>query len=110
MEDPDLELRGEGGGGQFFFLLPLPAFLPSAIFFFTQNKGDLGPSGPSPRSATENGIFSNKSRTINVLFGTKKRLLFKQDGKKILRVTFLDMVINVFVSSYSNLIKGNILP
>lgn len=38
--DPDLELRGSGGGGR-------AAFLPSAIpFFVTQNKGGPGPLGP----------------------------------------------------------------
>ena len=31
MANPDLEPRGGGGGG--LFLLALPAFLPSAIFF-----------------------------------------------------------------------------
>ena len=54
--DPDLEPRGGGVGGS-FDLLALLAFLPSAIssfFFFTQNKGDLG---PSPRSTTGISTF-----------------------------------------------------
>ena len=38
--DPDLELRGSGGGGR-------AAFPPSTIpFFFTQNKGGPGSLGP----------------------------------------------------------------
>ena len=36
MADPDLELRGGGGGG--FLSFTLPAFLPSAIFFFLPEK------------------------------------------------------------------------
>ena len=53
--DPDLELRGGGGGG--LDLLAMPAIFPSVISsFFTQNKGGgpgpPGPPGPSPRSAT----------------------------------------------------------
>ena len=51
--DPDLELKGRGGGS--LDLLAQLAFFPSVISsFFTQNRGgDLGPPGPSPRSATE---------------------------------------------------------
>ena len=52
--DPDLELRGGGvgGGGGLDFIALLTLF-PSVIsFFFTQIKGDPGPPGPSPRSAT----------------------------------------------------------
>jgi len=48
--DPDLELRWVGRRSS-FFLLALPAFLPSAMFFFTQNREDC-PPGPSSRSAT----------------------------------------------------------
>ena len=36
MADPDIELRGGGGG---FFSLALPAFLPSAIFFSPKIRG-----------------------------------------------------------------------
>ena len=43
MADPDLELRGRGGGGGQFFV-PCPT-----DYFFTQNKEGW----PSPRSATE---------------------------------------------------------
>jgi len=43
--DPDLELRGKGWGGG--FLLALPAFLPTAIFFLTKTKGE-GPGVPGP--------------------------------------------------------------
>ena len=51
--DPDLELRGRGGGGGGFDLLALSAIFPSVISsFFTQNKGEGGGAGPSPRSAT----------------------------------------------------------
>ena len=50
MADPDLELMG--GGLNFLALL---AFFPSVISSsVTQNKGGLGPPGPSPRSATVN--------------------------------------------------------
>ena len=49
--DPDLELRGEGGGG--LDLLTLLACIPSVISsFFIQNKGGPDPPNPSPRSAT----------------------------------------------------------
>ena len=45
--DPDLELRGGGGGG--LDLLALSAIFPSVISsFFTQNKGGPGPPGPLP--------------------------------------------------------------
>ena len=44
MADPDLELRRGGGGG--VDLLALPAFLPSVISFFTQNKGAGCPGPP----------------------------------------------------------------
>ena len=55
---PDLELRGrEGGGGGGLDLLALLAFFLSVISsFFTQNKGVPGPPGPSPRSATSEGL------------------------------------------------------
>ena len=51
MADPDLGLRGGGGG---LDLLALSAIFPSVISsFFTQNKGGGGgQAGPSPRSAT----------------------------------------------------------
>ena len=53
MADPDLELRGWGGGVRGLDLLALSAIFPSVISsFFTQNKGGPGPPGPSPRSAT----------------------------------------------------------
>ena len=54
MADPDLELKGRGGGGVGLDFLALLAFFPSVICsFFTQNKGGgAGPPGPSPRSAT----------------------------------------------------------
>ena len=45
--DSDVELR-EGGGT--VFLLALPAFLPSVIFFYS--KWGSGPLDPSPRSVT----------------------------------------------------------
>ena len=42
---------GANGGGGGLDLLALPAIFPSVISsFFTQNKGD---PGPSPRSATD---------------------------------------------------------
>ena len=42
MADPDLELRGGGGGGIDF--LALLAFFPSVISsFVTQNRGSLDP-------------------------------------------------------------------
>ena len=45
--DPDLELRGRGGGR--LDLLALLAFLPSVISsFFTQNKRGPGLPGPLP--------------------------------------------------------------
>ena len=45
--DPDLELRGGGGGG--LDLLAMAAIFPSVISsFFTQNKGGPGPLGPLP--------------------------------------------------------------
>ena len=47
MADSDLELRGSGV--VFFGGLVPPAYLPSAIFLFTQNKGGEAP--PLPRSA-----------------------------------------------------------
>ena len=48
--NPDLDLRGEGGGVG----LALPAFLPSAIFpFFKQNNRGGGLPGAPPRSATD---------------------------------------------------------
>ena len=53
--DPDLALRKGGGGGGGFLSLGLPAFLPFAIPFFTQNKegrSGLDPPGLFPRSAT----------------------------------------------------------
>ena len=53
MADPDLELRGVGGGRLDF--LALLTFFPSVISsFFAQNKGGGGglPGLPSPRSAT----------------------------------------------------------
>ena len=46
MADPDLEL----GGG--VVSLTLPAFLPSVISYFTQNKWGWAPPGP-PRSAAD---------------------------------------------------------
>ena len=46
MVDPDLELRGGGGGCLDF--LALLAFFPSVISsFFTENKGG-GPGSPGP--------------------------------------------------------------
>ena len=54
--DPDLELRGGGGGG--LDLLALLAFLPSVISsFFTQNKGG-GPPRPLPKIRTVNIQFT----------------------------------------------------
>ena len=44
--DPDIELKGTGGGG--VGLLALPAFLPFEIFFFTQNKGGRAPTPDPP--------------------------------------------------------------
>ena len=52
MADPDLELRGGGGGG--LDLLAMAAIFPSFISsLFTQNKGG---SGPPPRSATDSCV------------------------------------------------------
>ena len=52
MADPDLELRGWGGGG--LDLLALSAIFPSVISsFLTQNKGGAAPPGPFPRSTTD---------------------------------------------------------
>ena len=50
MADPDLELRGGGGGGNGPDFLALPALFPSVISsFFAQNKGGgTGPNGPFP--------------------------------------------------------------
>lgn len=63
MEDPDLELGGGRGGGRRFCFpgggggqrFCLPAFLPSVIFYFTQNNGGgVGPAPSAlPRSATD---------------------------------------------------------
>lgn len=62
MEDPDLELGGGGGGAEVLFSWErggqrfcLPAFLPSVIFYFTQNNGGgVGPAPSAlPRSATD---------------------------------------------------------
>ena len=47
MENPELELRGEAGGG---CLLALPVFFFFFFFFFLNHGGLL--LGPSPRSAT----------------------------------------------------------
>ena len=49
--DPDLELRGGGGG---LDLLALSAIFPSVIssFFLPKLMGGPGPPGPSPRFAT----------------------------------------------------------
>ena len=45
MADPDLKLRGRGGGD--FVLLTLPAFPPSVVSsFFIQSKVGKGGSGP----------------------------------------------------------------
>ena len=50
--DPDLELRGEGGGGGAVLI-----YLPQvAIFLLPKIRGGAGPPGPSPRSAT--ALFS----------------------------------------------------
>ena len=55
--DPDIELRGGGGGLGCWnkidlrISLALPAFLPSAFFHYfivCQNKGGPGPPGPPP--------------------------------------------------------------
>ena len=41
MADPDLELRGGGGGGLDLHVLALLTFFPSVISsFFIQNKGE----------------------------------------------------------------------
>ena len=54
MADPELELRGGGGGGRRGLdFLALSAIFPSVISsIFTQNNGG-GRAGPSPRSATD---------------------------------------------------------
>ena len=50
--DPDLELRG-GGGGAVLIYLPCPPFsLQSFLLFLPKIRGGPGPPGPSPRSAT----------------------------------------------------------
>ena len=61
-----------------FLSLALLAFLPSVIFFFTQNMGGggeaLGPPSPSPRSTTVNhsDILINHSTTrASPLFSTR---------------------------------------
>ena len=52
--DPDLELKGWGGGGGVAVLIYLPCrpFSLQSFLFFSQNKGGGGPPGPSPRSTT----------------------------------------------------------
>ena len=57
--NPDLELRGGGGGG--LELLALLAFFPSVMSsFLPKISGSPGPPGPSPRSDT--AFFSNLLR------------------------------------------------
>ena len=72
MADPDLELRGEGGG---FLSHAQPAFLPSEILFFLPKIRRGG--GASPRSATEcfNLILkSDGQQTIIILPLTKNNM------------------------------------
>ena len=52
MADPDLELRGEGGGGAVFWSLARPAFLPSAIL----GKKISIPSQSSPNREDINAL------------------------------------------------------
>ena len=60
--DPDLELRGKGGGGGGLAFLALLPFIPSVIsFFFPKIMGGGGPPGPSSRSATGTNEFSNQT-------------------------------------------------
>ena len=47
--DPDLELRGRGGGGGFLIYLPCwPFFLRSFLLFLAKIKGVPGSPGPLP--------------------------------------------------------------
>ena len=85
MADPDLELR-EGGGG---LSLDLPAFLPSAIFFFflsfflTQNEGGSGFPGPSPPLGLLRNIAHHSS--------SRKLACFVRDNlTRAARLCFLD--------------------
>ena len=53
MADPDLELR-EGGGGAILIYLPWRPFsFQSFHLFLPKIRG----GGPSPRSATEDGLY-----------------------------------------------------
>lgn len=62
--DPDLELRGRGGGGGVLDLLALLAFFPSVISsFFSQNKGGAwvprAPPLDRPLSLTLSDVVTN---------------------------------------------------
>ena len=80
MLDPDLELRGGGGGRGVagLDLLAMAAIFPSVISsFFTQNRGGggAGSPGPSPRSATdkERDLISSTYEDMTMYI---KRILF----------------------------------
>ena len=80
MADPDIELRGWGGGGAVFCftLLALPAFLPS--FFFTQNKGWRGRSLLRPPWGQRKVTVVDRGTTV------------KKDQQSASRITFGDLL------------------
>ena len=99
MVDPDLELRGEGGG---FLCHAQPAFLPSEIlFFFTQNKEG---GGPSPRSATESFdliLKSDGQQTIIILPLTENNMAQRTIAtyRRFIKKNRVDLLSIVILSS-----------
>ena len=61
--DPDLELRGRGGGAVLIYLLCWPFSLQSFLIFWPKIRGCPGPPGPSPRSATANNAVGLLKQT-----------------------------------------------
>ena len=63
MADPDLELRGGGGGG--LDLLALSAIFLSVISsFFTQNKGGPGPLDPPLKTTWKSNFLLDQVEII----------------------------------------------
>ena len=94
MADPDLELRGRGGGGGQFFV-PCPT-----DYFFIQNKEGW----PSPRSATEclNLILkSDGQQTIIILPLTKNNMAQRKIAtyRRFINKNGVDLLSIVILSS-----------